>query len=70
MTAITVKWLNVPQNYSVETYCYKRIFFIQVLSGDSVKIWGAPRVNEPPLERQLNLLGINAPKLARRPAGE
>lgn len=44
-------------------YCY----FLQVLSGDSVKIWGAPRADGPPAERLLSLLGINAPKLARRP---
>lgn len=39
--------------------------FLQVLSGDSVIIRGQPKGGPPP-ERQLNLSGINAPRLGRR----
>ena len=38
---------------------------LQVLSGDSVIIRGQPKGGPPP-ERQLNLSGINAPRLGRR----
>ena len=40
-------------------------FRLQVLAGDSIIVRGQPRGGPPP-ERQLNLSGINAPRLGRR----